>query len=323
MADKLNFTPSQALAMDISQQKNVLVSASAGTGKTTVMVERIKKLVEEKRIPLNKMLVITFTRLAAAEMKEKLFNKLSSSSDEFARIQAERVDECTIGTIHSFCAETVREYFYVLGIDPNFAMLTGGEEKKLFDRAVENVFESRYRGGSDLADVVERFCPDREDQTIRKNVKKIHAFFGCVEDLLEWHETKRKENSLQKIKEFFNGYFVERTARLKEDISFLLQLMGEANASAYVERLEKIRTSLTGTNDKQDLQPNLLSLSLVKISSRKPNMSDEMTCEPSQRETLVFAEKEITSAGFVPGFVFNRLYRRSCPCRNGMVYIYR
>ena len=83
MADKVKFTQNQRLALDISKKQNLLVSASAGTGKTTVMVTRIRDLVQNKRAELEKMLVVTFTRLAASEMKEKLFNLLTESDDDF------------------------------------------------------------------------------------------------------------------------------------------------------------------------------------------------------------------------------------------------
>ena len=77
-----NFTRNQLLALDISQEKNVAVSASAGTGKTTVLVERIFRLLEAKRTSVDRLLVVTFTKLAAAEMKERLKESLSERLSE-------------------------------------------------------------------------------------------------------------------------------------------------------------------------------------------------------------------------------------------------
>lgn len=77
-----NFTRNQLIALDISQEKNVAVSASAGTGKTTVLVERIFRLLEAKRTSVDRLLVVTFTKLAAAEMKERLKESLSERLSE-------------------------------------------------------------------------------------------------------------------------------------------------------------------------------------------------------------------------------------------------
>lgn len=140
------------------------------------MVERIKRLIENKHEKLKKMLIVTFTKLAAAEMKDKLYNKLLSSDNEYAREQGESVDESSIGTIHSFCSDVVREYFYVVGIDPNFAILEETESRKLYDKAVETVFERRYRTDESFCELVEAFSRDREDNTLRDNVGTLHNF---------------------------------------------------------------------------------------------------------------------------------------------------
>ena len=110
-----NFTRSQLLALDISQEKNVAVSASAGTGKTTVLVERIFRLLEAKRTSVDRLLVVTFTKLAAAEMKERLKESLSERlSEPFFAEQAQKLEMADISTLHAFCADALRSYFYVL-----------------------------------------------------------------------------------------------------------------------------------------------------------------------------------------------------------------
>ena len=143
MSDKVNFTVAQRQVLD-TMDKNLLVSASAGTGKTTVMVERIKKLVQDCHAQIDRMLIVTFTKLSASEMKEKLYKVLSVCDDSFVQEQVGLIDTCSIGTIHSFCSDVIREYFYVVGIDPNFSVLKEEEAGQLFDRAMESVFEKRY-----------------------------------------------------------------------------------------------------------------------------------------------------------------------------------
>lgn len=292
MADKVKFTQNQRLALDISKKQNLLVSASAGTGKTTVMVTRIRDLVQNKRAELEKMLVVTFTRLAASEMKEKLFNLLTESDDDFTLEQSQHIDACSIGTIHSFCADVVREYFYVVGIDPNFAILEERDSKLLFERATDTVFEKYYRENSDLCDVVEKFCTDREDSTLRKNVKELHKLFSCVESLSDWFEQTFAFYDTQKILEYFNRSFIAKTQKLKQNLSSLLIQMGSAGLDGCVKRLETIRTTLTAT-DKVDLQKNIQSILETKIPNKNKKDEEIFSCDFDTLQNLLCIQDKL------------------------------
>ena len=125
----LQATPDQWKAI-ATRGNNLLVSASAGSGKTKVLVERILMHIQEG-IDINELLVVTFTELAAKEMKERLRTKLEEaiekSTDEvlqqrFAK-QLQLIPSAMISTIHSFCMKVIRRYFYLAGIDPVFTMM--------------------------------------------------------------------------------------------------------------------------------------------------------------------------------------------------------
>ena len=124
--------------------KNMLVSASAGTGKTTVMIERIAALIEEGW-DVSEMVVVTFTNLAAAEMKARLAAKLSEKRDN-PRVfeQLEKIDSASICTLHSFCSELLRNYFYVLDIDPSFAILDDATVTTLKRNTLDDLFEEYF-----------------------------------------------------------------------------------------------------------------------------------------------------------------------------------
>ncbi|MCM1395842.1 MAG: UvrD-helicase domain-containing protein, partial [Corallococcus sp.] len=124
MSEKKRYTESQRNVIDC-RGDDMLVSASAGTGKTTVMIERIASLLAEGT-DVSEIVVVTFTNLAAAEMKNRLAAKLAENKDN-ARIidQLERLDGACISTLHSFCSELLRNYFYVADIDPSFTVLDG------------------------------------------------------------------------------------------------------------------------------------------------------------------------------------------------------
>ena len=296
MSNSLRFTPAQLSVLN-STDKNLLVSASAGTGKTTVMVEKIKGLVEQKGAQIDRMLIVTFTKLSALEMKEKLFESLSASDNPLSEEQCSKIDQCSIGTIHSFCADVIREYFYVVGIDPNFSVLSDAESAQLFERAVESVFDKRYREGEEMLDVVEKFCGERDDVTLRLNVGKLHSFGGGVESLSEWFEERLEFFDDEKIRDYFNTKLLEKNRLLKEWVDDLIQRMGEVGADSVVERLDIMRDLLCAT-DKVDLFKNVEWLSEAKIPARPKNFEEDAIfyCDEDEKkkllEELALAEKE-------------------------------
>ena len=144
----------QQLAVD-KQNSNLLVSASAGSGKTHVLITRIVKLILEEKTDVSKLLVVTFTNASAEELKQRLTNKLSEelnniSSQEIRQRLLNQIEEIPlsdISTIHSFCVKLVRRYFYELNLDPAFKLVIDGlSDLKL--KAINNVLD-RYMNSSD------------------------------------------------------------------------------------------------------------------------------------------------------------------------------
>ncbi len=145
------FTYEQEAA--IKCKGDVIVSASAGSGKTTVMIERLVNAVMEGT-SLDNILAVTFTKKAAAQIKEKLrkkiIEKMAGTEDETVKKRLKEqlvaIPSADISTIHSFCARLVRTYFYVVGVDGSFDILAtdDSEYKELRDRAFENLFERLY-----------------------------------------------------------------------------------------------------------------------------------------------------------------------------------
>ena len=144
-----NYTPEQQNVISFptggNPMQNMLVSASAGTGKTTVMIERIARLIKQD-VNVDQIIVVTFTNLAAAEMKNRLFDKLAKSAGDFrVREQLEKLDTASICTLHSFCSDLLRNYFYVVDIDPAFSILDAITLSNLKKQAIDefslNVFK--------------------------------------------------------------------------------------------------------------------------------------------------------------------------------------
>ena len=134
-----NLTAEQKKAV-LFKKGNALVSASAGSGKTFVVIERIIRLVTEENVGIDRILAVTFTNLAAAEMKEKLKTALTKEYNETgeARFKAEldKLPLASISTLHAFCSDLLRKYFYAAGVDAAFEVLDEKKSEKLKTEAM-------------------------------------------------------------------------------------------------------------------------------------------------------------------------------------------
>ena len=143
------WTPEQQAAID-SRGQTLLLSAAAGSGKTAVLVERIIRRLLDKDNPVDitELLVVTFTKAAAAEMRERvgaaLAQVLADTGDAAVERQLALLPSAHISTLHSFCQDVIRKYFYTIDIDPRVT-IAGEEELRLLRKGVlEAVFLSYY-----------------------------------------------------------------------------------------------------------------------------------------------------------------------------------
>ena len=145
-----NWTQNQQNAIH-STNGSILVSASAGSGKTAVLVERVISRITDKKnpTPADRMLVVTYTKAAAAEMKERIIARLydlikANPYDSHLRYQQLKLQNAHISTIHSFCNQLVRENFYSLGVSKDFRIADDGELSVLKNDAIDDVFDTLY-----------------------------------------------------------------------------------------------------------------------------------------------------------------------------------
>ena len=147
------WTENQLKAIEL-KNKNMLLSAAAGSGKTAVLVERIKRIVIEERVPVDKLLVVTFTNKAAAEMKERLVQSLTNEIEKdpdnsaFLRSQLNSLYKADICTFHAFALSIIRRYYYVIGADPGFKIADEAESKIMKAEAADKLFEQEFASGS-------------------------------------------------------------------------------------------------------------------------------------------------------------------------------
>ncbi|MBQ7133683.1 MAG: helicase-exonuclease AddAB subunit AddA [Ruminococcus sp.] len=180
---KREWTKSQQQAINC-KGGSVIVSAAAGSGKTAVLVERVVKLLTDKENPIDadRLLIVTYTRAAAGELKERLHNKLSEllKDDPFNKAllrQQTLLSKANISTIDSFCSSIVKEFFYVLDIERNFRIADESELKLIKADALKLTLDSMYADGEpDFFHLVEAFGSTKDDLQLQKNILKIHEF---------------------------------------------------------------------------------------------------------------------------------------------------
>ena len=179
----VKWTQEQQKVIDL-RDRNILVSAAAGSGKTAVLVERIiQRLTAEKDpVDVDRLLIVTFTEAAAAEMKERIGAAIEKKLEERpgdARLeqQATLIYSAPITTIHSFCLSVIRDHFHVIDIDPGFRIAEEGELKLLKQDVLDEMLEEYYaEGREEFLAFVERFGGGRNDRKIEEILLKLYEY---------------------------------------------------------------------------------------------------------------------------------------------------
>lgn len=165
---------------------DILVSAAAGSGKTAVLVNRMieKVIAKENPIDVDELLVVTFTNASAAEMRHRLADALEKEiakdpHNAHLRKQLSLVNKAQISTLHSFCLSIVRQYAYLLDIDPGFRIASEGEISLLRDDVLKDVLEEAYSAEDEnevnrIYRLVDSFTSDRDDQDIEVLIDQLY-----------------------------------------------------------------------------------------------------------------------------------------------------
>ncbi|CAK6471404.1 ATP-dependent helicase/nuclease subunit A [Peribacillus frigoritolerans] len=168
-----------------AKDQDILVAAAAGSGKTAVLVNRIiqKVISEEDPIDVDELLMVTFTNASAAEMRHRVSEALEKAINDnphsqHLRKQLSLINRASISTLHSFCLEVIRKYYYLTDIDPGFRIADSTEIQLLRDEVMEELFEEQY-GQSDneeFFNLVDAFTSDRNDDALQNIVRSLHDF---------------------------------------------------------------------------------------------------------------------------------------------------
>ena len=179
----VKWTSEQQKVIDL-RNRNILVSAAAGSGKTAVLVERIIRRLTEDDTPtdVDRLLIVTFTEAAAAEMKERISAAIEKKLEERPgdirlERQATLIHSAQITTIHSFYLAVIRDHFHVIGIDPGFRIAEEGELKLLKQDVLEELLEECYaEAKEEFLDFTERFGSGKSDKKIEEIILKMYEY---------------------------------------------------------------------------------------------------------------------------------------------------
>ncbi|QJC54376.1 helicase-exonuclease AddAB subunit AddA [Paenibacillus albicereus] len=163
---------------------DVLVAAAAGSGKTAVLVERIIRMISEDA-DVDQLLVATFTKAAAAEMKERIRAALEAALErepdsEHLRRQLALLGRASITTLHSFCLDVIRRYYPMIGLDPGFRVANETEGELLRLEVLDELFEERYaasdKDGGRFLELADRYGGEKSDEPLYRLVQELHGF---------------------------------------------------------------------------------------------------------------------------------------------------
>ncbi|WP_338540208.1 helicase-exonuclease AddAB subunit AddA [Paenibacillus tundrae] len=171
----------------ISQSgEDILVAAAAGSGKTAVLVERIiRKIADPSQgFSVDRLLVATFTKAAAAEMKQRIREALERAledqpGEEHLRKQLSLLGRASITTLHSFCMEVIRRYYQQIPLNPAFRILNENEAEMMRQELLEQLFEEKYGEqdeGSTFRKLVDWFSGERNDDAMHRLVQRLYDF---------------------------------------------------------------------------------------------------------------------------------------------------
>lgn len=199
----VEWTTEQQQVIDL-RDRNILVSAAAGSGKTAVLVERILKMITTGDNPLDvdKLLVVTFTRAAAAEMKERLLKALEARlfdepENEHLQRQTVLIHNAQINTIHGFCGHVIKNYFHLIDLDPGYRIADDGELKLLKIEVAQEVIEAAYEVGEDeFLEFVEWHATGKTDDSLEGLIMSLYEFAMSHPWPKKW---------LQECKEAYSG----------------------------------------------------------------------------------------------------------------------
>lgn len=286
----VSWTTEQQQVIDL-RNRNILVSAAAGSGKTAVLVERIVKIITDKNHPvdIDHLLIVTFTNAAAAEMRERIGNAIEKAldeqpGDEHLLRQLTLIHNAQITTIDSFCLYVVRNHFHEIDLEPNFRIGDEGELKLLREDVLGRVLEQNYEEPSEaFSDFVEGYASGRTDAALNEMILQLYEFSRSYPWPEKWLDSFVGAYSIETREELDRA---EWLAPLTENICFVLK---------DCEQLLKQALAITQQDDGPDMYEKAVQSDLEKYEGLSRLTS---FCELSGALSDIKYDRLASSRGF-------------------------
>ena len=215
---EMKWTPEQQKVIEL-RDRNILVSAAAGSGKTAVLVERIlgKLTRKDHPIDIDQLLIVTFTRAAAGEMRERLTEAVENyleqdPENEHLQRQQTLIHNAQITTIDGFCSYVIRNYFHTIDLDPGFRTANEGEIKLLKQDVAKEVLESSYQERTESFDrFVESFATGKSDEVLTELILRMYEFAMSNPWPLEWLDSCTKAYEIRTKEELVSCIWMKKT----------------------------------------------------------------------------------------------------------------
>ncbi|MCF3942051.1 helicase-exonuclease AddAB subunit AddA [Oceanobacillus alkalisoli] len=278
---------------------NILVAAAAGSGKTAVLVERIiqKLLDKEEPVDIDSLLVVTFTNAAAQEMRNRVGGALEKALEAepnsvHLKKQLSLLQRASISTLHSFCLDVIRQYAYLLDIDPSFRIGDDMEMDLIKQDVLDDLFEDWYGDETGEVDeffaVVDRFSSDRSDVDVEELILKLYTFAvqnpwpeAWLDDLAESYHIPEdwEEDDLNflpilryEMKNTFTG--------IREQMERAMAIARESDGpDAYIDTINSDIEGLHGAEERMDSWGELVewigNYKFARLSSKKMDCNEE------------------------------------------------
>ena len=300
MSNRTNFTPEQIQVIN-DRGNNLLVSAAAGSGKTTVMIERIKDLIVKDHVPIENFLVVTFTKASSLDMKARLINKLSQEpASPFLLDQIDNINTADVSNLHSFCARLLKSYFYEAGLDPTFVVLAQEEVDALKQKALNILFDKEFESNNqEFFTLLDCLQKNRSDKELKECILKLHEFFNVIFNKEQWFESCLKSlyNPILDKNQacgIINGYVCGRIEKIIEQINMKISYYSDLQLKDFVAYLQTMESQLLTVNNRNSFTKNAQNLYAITAYGAPPKV-DEVFAEHRKEldEFRLSVKKEI------------------------------
>ena len=213
---KTKWTEEQLKAIE-TRKCNLLIAAAAGSGKTAVLVERIIRIItnEENPVDIDRLLVVTFTSAAAAEMRERIAAAITDAleknpNSKNLQKQLTLLSRANITTMHSFCLDVIKNNFHVIDLDPSFRILDDTEGILLKGEILEELFEEKYEEeDKEFLNLVEAYSDSRSDEKLKNIILELYNFSMSGPWPEKWLQEKSDEFNINSLEELNSSKWIK------------------------------------------------------------------------------------------------------------------